>query len=196
MEPKKDIDTKFKHMLKEVLKERWVRWTVGIACFFLVVAYIGTKNDLNGLSATNNYTGPTEDTSTSSEDSAPPEVQETEQEKIDRITLAANTPRYKQLKKNADKYKWTKAIYTGKVVQVQEGDNITHLRIEVTKGEYNIWSDVIFVVYEGTTDIVEDDIVKVYGELQGDYEYESQAGWKIHVPRLDAEVIKVTKKSK
>jgi hypothetical protein len=121
---------------------------------------------------------------------------ETEQEKVARITSSANTPRYKQLKKNADKYKGVNAIYTGKVVQAQEGSGETHLRIEVTKGEYDTWDDVIFVVYSGTTDVVEDDIVKVYGTLQGDYDYESQAGWKIHVPRLDAEVIKITKKSK
>jgi hypothetical protein len=121
---------------------------------------------------------------------------ETEQEKIARIITSANTPTYKHLKKNPDKYKGVDAIYTGKVVQAQEGSGETHLRIEVTKGEYDIWSDVIFVVYSGTTDVVEDDIVKVYGTLQGDYEYESQAGWKIHVPRLDAEVIKITQKSK
>lgn len=123
------------------------------------------------------------------------EQEHTEEKNIDRITNNAKTPRYKELKKNADKFKGVNAIYTGKVVEAAEKSGVSIFRIEVTNKHGNIWDDVIFVTYGSESNIVEDDIVKVYGTLKGNYTYKSQAGWNITVPEMDAEAIQIVKKS-
>lgn len=102
----------------------------------------------------------------------------------------AQTIDYAQLKKNPDRYKGEYVKYTGEVLQILEGDDITNIRLAVTKSSYGYNSnDVIFVEYPGYTDFVDDDIVTVYGEIYGSYSYESQAGYNISLPGLLADTV-------
>ena len=97
---------------------------------------------------------------------------------------------YAQLKKNPDRYKGEYVKYTGEILQILEGDNITHIRLAVTKTSYGYdFNDVIFVEYPGYTDFVDEDIVTVYGEIYGSYSYESQAGYNITLPGLIADTV-------
>lgn len=97
---------------------------------------------------------------------------------------------YAQLKKNPDRYAGEYVKYTGEIIQIMEGDNITQIRLAVTKDSYGYdFNDVIFVEYAGITDFVEEDVITVYGEIYGEYSYTSQAGWEIAIPGLLAESI-------
>lgn len=97
----------------------------------------------------------------------------------------AKTIDYPQLKKNPDRYKGEYVKYTGKILQILEGDNITNIRLAVTPTSYGYnASDVIFIEYVGYTDFVDDDIITVYGEIYGSYSYKSQAGFDIALPGL------------
>lgn len=97
----------------------------------------------------------------------------------------AKTIDYPQLKKNPDRYKGEYVKYTGKILQILEGDNITNIRLSVTQNSYGYdVNDVIFIEYPGYTEFVDDDIITVYGEIYGSYSYTSQAGFEISLPGL------------
>lgn len=66
--------------------------------------------------------------------------------------------------------------YVGKVLQVQEKECLIFcdendrgyiLRVAVTRGSYGFWDDPIWVDYLGTQRFLEDDIVTVWGVVEG-----------------------------
>ena len=90
---------------------------------------------------------------------------------------------YKELARNPDPYKGKSLTYSGKVIQVIEGDTETQHRIAVN-GDYD---NVIYVAYPKnivTSRILDDDYVTVYGTSLGLYSYQSTMGGKITVPAL------------
>ncbi|WP_108669136.1 hypothetical protein [Peribacillus acanthi] len=102
----------------------------------------------------------------------------------------AKTIPYKQIEKNPDRYKDEYVKYTGQIVQIMEGDNLTQIRLAVTKDSYGYsFSDIIFVEYAGLTDFVEDDIVTIYGTVYGAYSYTSQANYEISLPGIIADSV-------
>ncbi|WP_163100073.1 hypothetical protein [Peribacillus alkalitolerans] len=102
----------------------------------------------------------------------------------------AKTIPYAQLEKNPDRYKDEYVKYTGQIVQIMEGDNLTQIRLAVTKDSYGYSiSDIIFVEYTGLTDFVEDDIVTIYGTVYGKYSYTSQANYEISLPGIIADSV-------
>lgn len=100
---------------------------------------------------------------------------------------SAQTIDYAHLKKNPDRYKGEYVKYTGEIIQILEGNNITNIRLAVTKTAYGYdFNDVIFIEYNGYTDYVDGDIITMYGEVYGTYSYESQAGFNISLPGVIA----------
>ena len=74
---------------------------------------------------------------------------------------------YEELSRNPDVYKGELIYFEGKVFQV-DGDIYL---IEVTKGEYNLWDDIVYVTYslpKNSPKVLADDIVKFYGAYKGD----------------------------
>lgn len=97
---------------------------------------------------------------------------------------------YAKLKKNPDRYAGEYVKYTGEIIQIMEGDNITQIRLAVTKSSYGYdFNDIVFVEYIGLTDFVEEDVITVYGTIYGEFSYTSQAGWEIALPGMLAESI-------
>jgi hypothetical protein len=97
---------------------------------------------------------------------------------------------FKKLNKNADEYKGTYVKYTGKLIQVMASDGQEEYRLALDK----YYNQVIYVVYYGKTDFVEDDKVTVIGTIIGAYTYESTAGYKITVPSMVADSVSKPKK--
>ena len=89
---------------------------------------------------------------------------------------------YKAIARDPDAYKLKPITFTGKIVQVMEGeDNSTTYRI-ASKGSYD---DVVYVEYtrpEGASRILDDDKVTVYGICAGVISYSSTMGGKITIP--------------
>ena len=101
---------------------------------------------------------------------------------------------YEEIARNPDTYQGKPAKLQGEVIQsMPEGDSYT-LRVNITPGQY-YWSDTILVTYTkqeaGESNILEDDIVTMYGTLMGTYTYESVMGASITVPLLVAEYIDI-----
>lgn len=101
---------------------------------------------------------------------------------------------YETIARNPDEYKGTYAKYTGEVIQVLEYENFYQLRVNITKGKYDIYTDTIYVMYfanEGEPRLLEDDIVTIYGVNSGTYSYESVLGATVTLPYVSAEYIEI-----
>lgn len=105
---------------------------------------------------------------------------------------------YEQIARNPDKVKGKNAKLVGKVVQVMTDNNSTNLRVNITKtGTYSTYyTDTIYVVYHpksGEDKILEDDIITIYGTLQGDCTYTTVLGANITIPNIEAKYITINK---
>lgn len=109
---------------------------------------------------------------------------------ISKIKGEAKKVDFKELDKDASRFDGTVAKFTGEVLQIQENGNEGVMRLGVTKDIFG-WSvsDVVWVDYKNKTDILNEDIVTVYGVLTGNKSYTSQANFQITVPTMVACVI-------
>ena len=105
---------------------------------------------------------------------------------------------YEDLARNPDATKGQAVSVQGKVIQVvrQSGDTQTTLRVDIDKDEYGYWSsNTILVDYtqpEGADNILEDDIVTIYGESKGERTYETIFGADNTLPYIAANYIDIT----
>lgn len=120
--------------------------------------------------------------------------------KKERITLLKNeckTFTYEEIARNPKSNKGKYAKFTGEVIQILEYDDETILRVNVTKqGIYTTYySDTVYVTYSkannGNGRILEDDIITMYGILQGTETYESTLGSDVTIPSFEALYIEI-----
>lgn len=108
--------------------------------------------------------------------------------------------KYKAVARNPNDYNGKFAKFTGQVVQVEEVWNSDVLRVNVTKGEYGTWSDTIYVDYTPKSDsesrILENDVVTIYGKLDGIKTYTTVLGSNVSIPYLKAEYVDISPESK
>ena len=93
---------------------------------------------------------------------------------------------YNQLARTPDNYKGEKAKFSGKVIQVMEGNKETDIRVAVGDN----YDNVLFVGYDPkitSTRILENDSVTVKGTSIGIYSYQSTMGGKISIPGMWAD---------
>ena len=104
---------------------------------------------------------------------------------------------YKDIARQPDQFKGKKAIFRGKVIQVSEGiinSKKVELRVNVTQDEYGFWDDTVYVTYtykDGEPKILEDDIIDMYGTIEGTTTYISVLGAKITIPSFKAKYIDI-----
>jgi hypothetical protein len=94
---------------------------------------------------------------------------------------------YKRLLKGADPYAGKLVKGRGKIYQIVERNGMTEGGINVTPMGYGIWDDNLRFSMSETTEFVQDDVVSFYGEIVGDYSYETTAGWNVTVPMIRVE---------
>lgn len=92
---------------------------------------------------------------------------------------------FNKVNKNADNFTGQKMKASGKVIQIMEDNKKGQMRLALD-GSY---SDVIYVTYDGSNDVVENDYVTVYGYCDGDYSYTSTIGASVTLPKIDAKYI-------
>lgn len=100
---------------------------------------------------------------------------------------------YDQLARTPDDFKGKKAKFTGKVLQVMEGQGETQLRIAVN-GDYD---KVLYIAYKSdilNSRVLEKDNVTVKGKSAGIYTYTSTMGGEISIPAMIVEKIDINKK--
>lgn len=104
---------------------------------------------------------------------------------------------YNEIARNPGDYKGKYAVFTGKVIQVQQqatsGIMYYVLRVNVTKGTYS-YSDTVYVTYyalETDARILEDDIIVMYGKLNGEKTYTTVMGASVTIPYFQAQYIDI-----
>ncbi len=106
---------------------------------------------------------------------------------------------YDKLAREPDKYIDKMVKFTGQIIQIQEDGNDVVMRVDITKDEYGFYEDTIWVNYkysDGEKKLLEDDIVKIWGELKGTVTYKSVFGAQITIPQMNARCIEFIKKYK
>lgn len=112
----------------------------------------------------------------------------------DRYIKSCQSYAFKDLARNADALAGKRIVAKGEVIQVQTEGSFYAMRVNITKGSYGIWSDTVYVVYSkpsGADNIIEDDIITFYGEIDGNTSYTSVMGATITLPKITAEYIDI-----
>ena len=102
---------------------------------------------------------------------------------------------YDEIARSPEKYEKSLAKFTGEVIQVlRDGDEL-QMRVNVTKDAYGFYDDTMYVFYTVTNgvNVLEGDIVTMYGELRGMQEYESVLGAEISIPRIYVQFVDIVK---
>ena len=94
---------------------------------------------------------------------------------------------YDELLRNPDSYKGKDIKLRGKVLQSVDGT----LLIYVTQGSYGIWDDITMIAWEGEPNVIEDDIITVWGTYTGTYTYTTALGSDKTVPLLAAKYVSI-----
>ncbi len=102
---------------------------------------------------------------------------------------SAQTIPFKQLEKNPDRYAGERVAYRGQVFQIDEDLGETVILLSVTDEGYGFWTDEIWVNYAGTTPAVEDDMITVYGTIDGSRSYDTRMGGTNDVPEMTAKYV-------
>lgn len=89
---------------------------------------------------------------------------------------------YVHLKKNAKRYAGKPIALTGKIIEIQEGEEGTFARVGLNGNN----DDVFAVGARFQTDFVENNWIGITGYLAGAFEYTSQAGWNVTIPAVAA----------
>lgn len=164
-----------------------------VIIFLCVVGSCGTEEDTS--SQKSNSPEPEQEIVTTAKDSIPKTTTTTKSPEIlkQEFISECQSIAYKDIARNPDNYKGTKAVFTGEVIQVQEGlFNSIVMRVNVTKGNYDIWDDTVYVNYtysEGESKFLEDDIITMYGTLKGSKTYTTVLGSSVTIPQFDAKYI-------
>lgn len=175
-------------------------WIIGVTAFVIVgaIATFGsTDNNSKQNETKNNNTQVT--TSKNANKEKKEETKKSKKENEKDFIKSCKTYKYKELARNPNKYKGKNLKFKGKVIQVQEGFfNQVNLRVNVTKDEYGFWNDTIWVDYkyedENESKLLENDIITLYGEFQGQKTYTSVLGAAITIPSVKAQYIKLNSK--
>ncbi|MCB6366643.1 hypothetical protein LI291_10710 [Intestinibacillus massiliensis] len=122
-----------------------------------------------------------------------PKQKTAEEVKADYIEECKNFS-YETVARDPNQYVGAKAVFNGKVVQVMEsGDRVT-LLIGVTKTDFG-YEDIVYVDYtrkdKNESRILEDDIVTVYGEMNGLKKYISVMFSEENAPWVNAKYIDI-----
>lgn len=164
--------------------------------YVLIVGKVG-NNTLGSLNLDNSYV---ESTGTTAKSKFDEYEKAAAQAKINSATKYKNSCKsynYKDIARNPDSYKGKPAKFTGKVIQVLEDGNDVTLRVNITKDEYDLWEDTIYVEYtrKSSTEgrILEDDIITMYGDLDGIKTYETVLKSEMSIPYLKANYIDIKK---
>ena len=104
---------------------------------------------------------------------------------------------YNEIARNPDDYLDKPAKLRGKVIQIQEtkllGSTYYVMRVNITKGKYS-WSDTVYATYfpkSGEDRILTDDIITMWGTLQGTETYTTVLGASVTIPKISVSYVTV-----
>ena len=107
------------------------------------------------------------------------------------------TYNYKDVLRNPDEFKGKQAYWFGKIVQVvSKSQNYSIFRIDVTCEKYEYLDgyycdDTVYVTYLGQDSFIEDDMIKMWGIMNGTETYTTVLGASVTIPKFTAEYMEL-----
>ncbi len=101
----------------------------------------------------------------------------------------ATTVPYGELSKDPERYVGNIVTYEGQVFQIHEEGEGGWLLANVTKEEFGIWSNLVYVTFHSHLKATEKSIVTFWGEMKGSKSYETKIGGNNEVPEIDAKYV-------
>lgn len=115
------------------------------------------------------------------------------EQSLDERKANAVTIEYDDLFRYNEEHVGKTVRYVGEVLEFKERpcligckDNDYFLRIAVTEGQYGFWDDPVWVDYVGTDRFLEDDIVTLWGVVEGLESYTALLGNDVTIPKISA----------
>jgi hypothetical protein len=108
------------------------------------------------------------------------------------LKATATTIDFDSLARKTEDYVGQYVYYRCKVIQVMSVGSGYALRVDVTKGKYDLWTDTVYVNYTGER-LLEDDIIDLWGQVVGRKSYTSILRTTIELPEIDAILVEVVK---
>jgi hypothetical protein len=122
-----------------------------------------------------------------------PPTQKTAALSPEQVKAQAGAIGYDLLARSPTNYAGSLVSFRGKVVQATQSGTSYVLRVNVSRGKYESWSDTIYVDYRAgsTADprILEGDIIQLWGEFVGIKSYKAVLGQTIQIPYVIARAI-------
>lgn len=116
-------------------------------------------------------------------------AQQTSSISVDQFKAQSAPISYSDLAHSTEQYINKKVAISGQVVQVQESGASVVLRVNMTKDQYGVYSDTIWIDYTirpGNGHIVENDIVNIWGTVSGRKTYTTVLGASQTIPEINA----------
>lgn len=110
---------------------------------------------------------------------------------------ACATYSYKDVLRNPSDYKGKQAYWFGEIVQVVDKSAYSStFRIDVTCEKYSYsdgyyCDDTIYVTYYGDQSFIEDDMVKMWGTMEGTQTYTTVLGASVTIPKFSAQYMEL-----
>ena len=105
---------------------------------------------------------------------------------------SCNVISFEDLNSNLNKYNGQNFKFTGQIIQINENNGLTDVVLAVTQVNGG-WSpsDLIFVTYNAKTTFNVGDVINVYGEVSGSYNYISASMGELNIPKITARYIEL-----
>lgn len=124
--------------------------------------------------------------------------EELEKQHINDYKKSCKNYNYKDVLRTPNDYINKQAYWFGEIFQVVEkSENYSVFMVSVNCKKYYYidgysCSDTIYVVYRGSESFIEDDMIKMWGTMNGNITYETIKGYDLTIPMFYAEYIELT----
>jgi hypothetical protein len=112
---------------------------------------------------------------------------------LEKYKASCSVISFQELNSNVNKYNGQHLKFTGQIVQINENNGRTEILLSVTQsnGDWST-SDLIFVTYRAQTPFKKGDVITVYGDVSGTYNYISVSLGKLILPKITARYMELT----
>jgi hypothetical protein len=112
---------------------------------------------------------------------------------LEKYKASCNVISFQELISNVNKYNGQHFKFTGQIDQINVNNGRTEILLAVTQAN-GVWSssDLIFVTYNAQTTFKKGDIVTVYGDVSGTYNYVSASLGNLTLVKITARYIELT----
>lgn len=120
---------------------------------------------------------------------APPVPEKTDEEILSEFKLSCVEIPFKDLARNVDLYKGKPIYLKGEIIEISDTSKNAYARINMTKGEYGHYDDTVFVNFklkENEPYYLVDDVVELWGTIEGRLTYTSVLGADVTLPEITA----------